>query len=218
MRIEQPEGNRGSLKWIQRLVEYHPSALDDALRAAGALSNGRHIEWLSPLREDHWAEYRDVQWLKKIGQGHLSHILKKFWPRRGPQWDAIAKDETGRVFIFEAKAHSNEMASTCKAGIASKRIITSSLNYAKTQLAIKADADWLCGYYQYANRLAHLCMLREHDVDAWMIFLYFFGDMDMQGPETEAEWRPYIEAAHRHLGIDSHAPHVVTLFHSVDKL
>ena len=62
MRIEQPEGKRGSLKWIERLVEYHSSSLDDALRVAGALSNGRHIDWLSPLREDKWAEYRDVQW------------------------------------------------------------------------------------------------------------------------------------------------------------
>jgi hypothetical protein len=102
MRIEQSEGKRGSLKWIQHLVEYHPSALDNALRVKGALSNGQHIDWLSPLREDKWAEYRDVQWLKKIKQVHLSPILKKFWPRRGPQWDALAKDETGRVFLFEA--------------------------------------------------------------------------------------------------------------------
>ena len=218
MRIEQPEGNRGSLKWIQRLIEYHPSALDDALREAGALSNDRHIEWLSPLREDKWAEYRDVQWLKKIGHDSLSHILKKFWPRQGPQWDALAKDETGRVFLFEAKAHSNEMVSTCQAGIASKRIITISLDNAKTQLGAMVDTDWLCGYYQYANRLAHLCMLRENGVDAWMVFLYFFGDVDMQGPESEAAWRPYIEEAHRHLGLYFHTPHVVTLFHSVNEL
>src|SRR5688572_24271438 len=31
MRKEQPEGQRGSLKWIQRLVDSHPSILDDRL-------------------------------------------------------------------------------------------------------------------------------------------------------------------------------------------
>ena len=218
MRIEQPEGKRGSLKWIQRLVEHHPSALDNALRVAGALSNGQHLVWISPLHEDNWAEYRDVQWLTKIGQVHLSPILKKFWPSHGPQWDALAKDEAGRVFLFESKAHSNEMSSTCKAGITSKRLITNSLDHAKSQIGAKADADWLCGYYQYANRLAHLYMLREHGIDAWMVFLYFFGDTDMQGPESEVEWRPHIEMAHRHLGLSFHIPYIITLFHGVGKL
>ena len=170
------------------------------------------------IREDIWAEYRDVQWLQRIGQAHLSHALKEFWPRRGPQWDALAKDETGRVFLFEAKAHSKEMASTCQAGTASKRIISKSLDNVKAQLGAKAGADWLCGYYQYANRLAHLCMLREHGVDAWMVFLYFCGDSGMQGPASEMEWRPHIEMTHQHLGLNSHTPYVVTLFYGVENL
>ncbi|ACN15014.1 hypothetical protein HRM2_19130 [Desulforapulum autotrophicum HRM2] len=218
MRIEQPKGDRGSLKWIQRLIQNQPFAVNDSLRKAGALSNSHHIEWLSPLREDVWAEYRDLRWLKKIGQAHLSQVLKNFWPRRGPQWDALAKDETGRVFLFEAKAHSNEMKSNCQAGVNSKRIITNSLNNVKAQLGANQGTDWLCGYYQYANRLAHLYMLREHDVDAWMVFLYFCGDSDMLGPESEIEWRPHIEMAHKHLGLNCQLPYVVSLFYDVDNL
>ncbi len=218
MRIEQPEGNRGSLKWIQRLVEYHPSVLDDALRKVGALASDHHIHWLSPLREDEWAEYRDIQWLEKIGQAHLSNVLKKFWPSRGPQWDALAKDNSGRIFLFEAKAHNKEMVSTCLANGASKQTINNSLNHAKVQLGANAGADWLSGYYQYANRLAHLCMLWEHGVDAWMVFLYFFGDTEMGGPESEAAWYPYIEEVHRHLGLNLQIPHVATLFQSVNEL
>jgi hypothetical protein len=84
MRIKQPDGTRGSLKWVQYLVDKHPASLDRPLREAGALSAVNHLTWLSPLRTDDWAEYRDSQFLHKIGQGRLCEELTKFWPRLGP--------------------------------------------------------------------------------------------------------------------------------------
>lgn len=215
MRIEQPEGQRGSLKWIQRLVERAPDALTPSLIEAGVLSSESQLTWLSPLRQDAWAEYRDARFLDRIGQSHLARNLKNFWPRRGPQWDALAKDQSGRVLLFEAKAHSAEMASTCQADSQSRTVITVALEKTKQTLEARAETGWLNGYYQYANRLAHLCFLRSHGVDARLVFLYFTGDTDMKGPSSREEWSLPIEAVHAHLGLDRRPRGVATVFHSV---
>jgi hypothetical protein len=215
MRIEQPEGARGSLKWIQRLVDKHPATLDEKLREAGALPAGGHLKWLSPQCADKWAEYRDAQFLAKVGHSGLAGDLKNFWPRRGPQWDALAMDDSGRAFLFEAKAHGREMASSCMAGATSLRLIKTSLEASKRALGGKQGSDWIHGYYQYANRLAHLNFLQKHGVDARLVFLYFTNDHEMNGPSSESEWRPYIDAAHAHLGIAENTHGTVTIFQDV---
>lgn len=212
MRVEQPAGSRGSLKWIQRLVEHNPSALDSRLQEVGALATGRYLVWLSPLFEDAYAEYGDADFLNRIGQGHLALALKGFWPQRGPQWDALASDGDERVFLFEAKAHAAEMASTCQAGSSSRQKIIAACNETKHVVGAGPHTDWLDGYYQYANRIAHLYFLRKHQVEAWLVFLYFLGDKDTSGPDSEAGWGPHIEAAHRHLGLKSQVQWVASLF------
>jgi len=215
MRVEQPNGARGSLKWIQCLVDKHPDALDKKLREAGALAVDRHLKWLAPLHDDKWAEYRDAQFLEKLGHADLAGELANYWPRRGPQWDALAMDESGRAFLIEAKAHAREMASTCKAGATSLRMITSSLEESKRALGAKPGSDWTKGYYQYANRLAHLHFLRKHAVDAVLVFLYFTGADDIGGPSSEAAWRRHVEAAPAHLGMPKNTPGVVSIFQDV---
>ena len=215
MRVEQADGARGSLKWIQRLVDKHPAAINGKLRETGALPASGHLKWLSPRRADNWAEYRDAQFLTKIGHPDLAGELEEFWPRRGPQWDALAMDESGRAFLVEAKAHAREMASTCKAGPASLRKIATSLETCKHALEAKQGSDWISGYYQYANRLAHLSFLQKHGVDARLIFLYFTGDEEMKGPCSAAEWRPYIAAALARLGIAENTHGAVTIFQDV---
>ncbi len=218
MRIKQSEGRRGSLKWIQRLVEVRPAMLHEPLRNAGALPSDGHLTWLSPLRDDNWAEYRDGLFLARIGRAHLASALAQFWPRRGPQWDALATDESGRVFLIEAKAHGAEMSSRCQAGEKSKNTIIRSIEATKTSLNAMSGSDWLNGYYQYANRLAHLEFLHQHQVDAWLVFLYFTGDDDMSGPNSEAAWMPHINAAHKHLGLSKNSRGVVSVFLDVRDL
>jgi hypothetical protein len=215
VRIEQPLGKRGSLKWIQRLVQNHPRALNEQLVQAGALSAGSEFDWASPLKQDGFAEYRDADFLKQIGHPQLATKLRDFWPNRGPQWDALAVEKSGRVYIFEAKAHAAEMASSCKAGPASRQKIEKACAAAKQTLGANPDSDWLAGYYQYANRLAHLGFLRDNGIEAWLVFIYFTGDSEMAGPATQSEWCPFIDAAHRHLGLKEHAPWVVSVFQPV---
>ncbi len=218
MRIEQSQGVRGSLKWIQKVVRRYPAILDKQLIHLGALEPGQSLTWISPLFSDGYAEYRDQKFLDCIGQKHLANELKEFWPNRGPQWDGLASDGAGQVFLFEAKAHASEMVSTCKAGETSKAKITAACNSAKHFFGASQNSDWLSGYYQYANRLAHLAFLRRHGVKAWLVFLYFTGDLDMNGPTCEMEWKPYIELAHQHLGLPVHPEGVISVFQAVTGL
>ncbi|WP_310601092.1 hypothetical protein [Desulfobulbus sp.] len=110
------------------------------------------------------------------------------------------------------------MASTCKAGSPSRKKIVAACNETKHVVGAGLHTDWLHGYYQYANRIAHLHFLRKHQVEAWLVFLYFLGDKDMNGPDSEAGWEPHIEAAHRHLGLKNHMQWVVSLFQPIADL
>jgi hypothetical protein len=106
MRVKHPIGTDGSLMWIQRAVNQRPKmivkpSLSSIPRASG-------IEWLSPLANDDYAEYRDSDFLRRIGQDHLADSLATFWPERGPQWDALGRTDTGEVILVEAKAHIDE--------------------------------------------------------------------------------------------------------------
>jgi hypothetical protein len=201
MRVAQPRGTRGSLKWTQSLIADHAELLESALRDEGALRTGAAIRWLSPRRDDDMAEYRDGAFLERIGRPDLQAALREFWPSGGPQWDALGRSDDGTVFLVEAKARAPELASSCTAvAPASLELIQRSLRETRAALGASHEADWSNGYYQYANRLAHLRFLRDNGVQAYLVFVYFVGDTEMRGPATRAEWKPAIDAAHRHLG------------------
>lgn len=96
MRVAQPEGTQGSLKWMQRAVAWRPDVLQpEALPP---------LDWVSPLAWDDFAEYRDAAFLARLGLDNLATALAAFWPRRGPQWDGLARFDGG-VVLAEAKAH-----------------------------------------------------------------------------------------------------------------
>lgn len=68
----------------------------------------------------------------------------------------------------------DEMSSPRKAGLKSPEIVDRTLVAGKTHYGANADADWAANYYQYANRLVHLQLLRERGIDAHLFFIYFF--------------------------------------------
>jgi len=214
MKVPQPEGTRGSLKWIQRLVGSHQQVLDDAIRGVGVLQPGEQIRWVSPRAEDGWAEYRDGDFMDQIGHPELRSALGAFWPPLGPQWDALGSGTAGTVVLVEAKAHERELVSICQASPESVELITRSLAETKAAVGARGDADWLTGYYQYANRIAHLQFLRKHGVPAVLVFVYFTNDLDMGGPNSREGWQGGLRAAHEHLGLtaDENSMGVVSVY------
>ena len=75
------------------------------------------------------------------------------------------------------------------AGDASLALIRASLDETRAHLGVKRGLDWSETFYQYANRLAHLYLLRTlNKLPAWLLFVHFVGDSDMGGPATVEDW------------------------------
>ena len=66
-RIIQPKGDRGSLKWIQHVINGCPDVLSKPILDAIGAGKTQSIEWLSPLADDDYAEYRDQAFLELLG-------------------------------------------------------------------------------------------------------------------------------------------------------
>ena len=159
------------------------------------------VEWVSPLKSDDYAEYRDGAFLDVVGQGHLKSELPLFWPKRGPQWDALGLAGSKPVLV-EAKAHLDEFFSPpTQASEKSLAKISASLSAVAKRLNARSGTDWTKVFFQYANRIAHLDFLRRHGVDAHLLFVSFIKDTDMGGPANEDEWRIAFRTADYALGL-----------------
>ena len=214
-RILQQIAVKGSQRWLQHLVNRSPHFLDDALRPC--LGSGSHdtITWLSPLEADGYAEYQDESFLKRVSVQLEKRSLRSFWPRGGPVWDGLGETSRGDVILIEAKSHTSELTSSCQASPQSLTLIKQSLAEAARFYGAPSTVDWSQCYYQYANRLAHLYLLRRlNGIPAWLVFIYFVNDFEMAGPESAGEWLSAIEAIHAHLGIQREQiePYVVEVF------
>jgi hypothetical protein len=179
-RYEQNGDSHGSLKDIQILVNKKKEILDNELNKH--LNNGVSIEWVSPIEKDKYSEYRDNDFLNILGiNNKIKMPLNRFWPKMGPQWDALGK-YNDNIFIVEAKANIPELKSPeTKASDNSKKLIEQSLNDVKKYLNIDTSFNWMDIYYQYTNRLAHLYYLRIlNSINAYLIFIYFINDLSVR--------------------------------------
>ncbi len=203
MRVPFDKADKGSQKWIQIAVNDETASLDRAVRAACGFQDSELIAWLSPLREDGYAEYRDGSFIDRLGVKLPNAPLGDFWPRRGPQWDGLGRAGSEKILLVEAKANISELISpACKASDDSKALITRSLQKVQEFLHVDLDIDWSGKFYQFANRLAHLYFLREiNKIPAFLIFVYLIGDKEVNGPSSRAEWMAALEVVKSVLGI-----------------
>jgi hypothetical protein len=105
------KGRIGSQRLLQVAIARYPDLLLKALRKSGAINESENISWSSPLEQNHFKEFRDQAALEKIGvTNSIKYPLNKFWPKRGPVWDATGIASSGRPILVEAKAHIPEPA------------------------------------------------------------------------------------------------------------
>jgi hypothetical protein len=203
VRAVETQEARGSLKWIRRAINECPLRFNEKVASAAGIPTSDPIEWVSPLADDEYAEYRDQDFLDLLDVHLAKTPLNDFWPVRGPQWDALGRTRTGRVVLLEAKANIPEVVSPgTGAGPDSRPLIEKSLTATKEFLGVEPDIVWTGKLYQYTNRLAHLYLLRElNAVDAYLIFTYFTGSEDVNGPRTVAEWKAALTVAKKVLGL-----------------
>lgn len=203
-RFPQPSDGRGSLRHIQTLINDHSGLLAGRIKEKLAIQS-KEIEWASPLGDDEYAEYRDGEFLKRLGIRELKVPLNHFWPHNGPQWDALGKGSHGEVFLLEAKANIPEMISSCGAqSPKSRKRIQRRLQETREFLRCKPAINWTTGFYQYANRFAHLYYLRHlNKVNANLIFVYFVDDSTYI-PTSIKEWEGALVIQKRLLGLHKH--------------
>lgn len=193
MRIPQPPGTKGSLKWLQRAVNQRPDLVQP--------TDLPPLTWVSPLVGDDHAEYRDAAFLARLGLAPLAPALADFWPRRGPQWDGLATFPGG-VVLVEAKAHLPEFRSPpCAAGPASGARIAAAFEQVQRALDLPLTR-WDRRYYQYANRLAHLWWLRAQGIEAHLLLVGFLHDAESAGPTDPAEWHAAVAVAEAALRLE----------------
>ncbi|MEX2048509.1 MAG: hypothetical protein WEB90_02930 [Gemmatimonadota bacterium] len=207
-RFVQKADGRGSLKWIQHLVNDRADEFGVAVAEASGGQISTPISWRSPLRSDHFAEYRDNDFLERVGVDLTRRSLQKFWPRGGPQWDALGVTARGEPILVEAKANIPEVISPrTGASEPSRDLIRKSLAETAAFLGADSTCDWTGTFYQYTNRLAHLYLLHElNEIDTWLLFVYFVGDSDVHGPDTVAEWKAALEVLYGALGLNRRHP------------
>ncbi len=221
-RIEQKEAQKGSQKWLQILINQYPELLAQPLQNELNLPDNEHIHWLSPVKEDQYAEYQDETFLEKLGVTLSKRTLDSFWPKRGPVWDALGRSGSGKLLLVEAKAHIGELVSSPSgASQPSLAKIRKSLDETKQFLSSNSQADWSTIFYQYTNRLAHLYLLHQlNELPVYLVFLYFINDEDVNGPDSKEEWKGAIELIRHFLGIKQHelSQYVVDIFIDVERL
>ncbi len=199
-------GRVGSQRLLQLVVEEHPDLLLKALRKAGALDRGETVEWTSPLKNEEYREYRDAVALRKLGVSEsIVFPLKEFWPKWGPVWDGTGISSNERPILLEAKAHIPEAASPATGAKGkSLALIEASLSKAKKYYSPRNSKPWSGTFYQYANRLAGHYYLRElNSIPSILIFLDFVNAIDMDGPNSELEWKGATRLIHEILGLPS---------------
>jgi hypothetical protein len=221
-RIPRPIGQKGSLKWIQILVNRVPEIVNAQIKHNLSLPQDEEIIWYSPKTEDQYAEYRDQSFIDLLDIKLVNRPLKEFWPSRGPQWDALAKSSSRSIFLVEAKAHIPEINSPgTKAKPKSWNRIQDSLEKTKAYLGGNKEVDWSKSFYQYTNRLAHLYFLRIlNKLPAYLVFIYYLNDLEMNGPKSKAEWEGALKLLHSYLGIEQHklSKYVLELYIDVGML
>ncbi len=220
-KIIQQKGIKGSLKWIQYILNDHPDILDNSINKFLPDNYSQPIEWLSPLADDDYAEYRDQTFLDLLEIKLTKKELKDFWPSQGPQWDALGRIKNEAYFLVEAKAHVSEIISSSQAKAESSvSLINKSLRETKKYLNLKLEIDLTKGFYQYSNRLVHLYLLRVlNNIPAYQVFLYFIND-HTHIPTSREEWNGALQLMHSLLGTHKHklSKYVIDVFIDVKKL
>ncbi len=213
--------NRGSQCQIQIQVNSRREEFDALILSLLSLPKGAKLQWVSPLAEDHYDEYQDVEFLQKLKLERYSEMLKEFWPRSGPCWDALAIVEdvdTRGVVLVEAKSHISEMVGACRAAGKHREQIKTVLSETAQDIGAEFNLSWIDHYYQLANRYAHLYFFRKKlNVPAWLIQVYFVNDHSIdhveKAPCSADMWREALNQVKERMGISPNAvPFSHTLF------
>jgi len=208
-----PAPTYGSRHHLTQYRDSAPAILDDAIiKAISPRTPKPALEWIYPLQNETRREPTGTSFLSL--EPNQERAWKEFWPQTGtpPSWDGVAwyNGSTGPAWILvEAKANHPEFCSPPSgASPGSLKKINHSLGQTKAALGVHRFFPWHGTYYQYANRLSFVFFLKKINIEAHLVFLYFYGDRFPDGtpcPASPDRWKELIHACHLTLGLtDGH--------------
>lgn len=206
------QATKGSRKYLQKYVNNKVNNLNNAiLSSCHALADQciGPIEWVSPLAQNNYREFRDGAYLKALGLEEQRNKLSEFWPKGGPSWDALAKVNTHKgpvAILVEAKSHIRETPGRdkCKAKKPENiSKITRGLDKARKIYGVKKETlSWRDNHYQVANRLAHLYFMNiELKVPTWLVWLFITNDPEWKDGASETRWHKYLDDIYGEIGL-----------------
>lgn len=219
------------LRWMGR----HRAEFDK--RVCEAL-NVTDVKWFDfkfdPKREIPDRELIGLEFIKEHplvkDDQRFADALEEFkgsWPQRGNQmnWDAVGM--AGDTYILcEAKAHIGEIEREHKDddSTRSAKDRIAAFKFAQKEIGVCGSAnDWFHKFYQMANRLYMLALLKKCNIRAMLLNIYFCGDCfrGRDCPKNAEEWRrKIIDEEYKTLGITGNPfvkERVKDLFLPVDK-
>ena len=214
----------GSQRQIQRYVNDFPEVLEKAIvESLGAsFPASARIRWVSPLKHEGYTEYRDGDFLQALGMQQYATELSKFWPKRGPCWDALGRiEKNGEIVgcvMVEAKSYVDEFyANDTGAKGASLDKIRGALERTAAWLKVPPAKVWArfpepqrC-LYQCANRFAHLFLFRDTlRVPAFLVNVLFTNDP--HSPTSTEQWKEGLLRIHSDLGVDEFPDYYAEVF------
>ena len=169
------------LRWTGR----HRNKFDDKIKN---LLNIDNVTWLdfdfSKDKAEPDRELVGLSFLEK--ESSYKAVLsqwKQEWPQRGNSmnWDLVGysvKNNIKTWVLIEAKAHIGELEQSCGAKPQSFSKIEKALIKTASNIgtAILKDSPWTKKYYQLANRIYILDLLKRNDINSKLINIYFIGD------------------------------------------
>jgi len=211
---------KGSKLQIRRLINDEPQRIEQQLRKDILGWSTAQFDWRSPLASQQYREYCDQEFLAALGLEEYSKALVGgFWPRHGPNWDALARVALPHpaVLLVEAKSHRSEMASHYSGGRKSFKVIDAAFDKTRQWLQPQKHREWNSPFYQFANRLAHLYFLRkECGQEAWLAHVYFTADPYY--PTCREQWDDWLREVRFELGIgDGNIEGLVDIFLPVNR-
>lgn len=221
-----PAATKGSKKYVQTYVNHYAGLINRRILSADS-SLSKHpanvIEWVSPLAQDDYKEFRDIAFLESLGLGHFSKELSNFWPYSGPEWDALAKVSLGNdlgVLLVEAKAHLGETPTKDKSSaVANSSInkIENSLNESRDFFGVHQDkSSWMLSHYQVCNRLAHLYFMNHKlKIPTWLVWMFITDAPEWDDSASVDGWVEYLNSIYHDIGLPTNHPladHVITVY------
>ena len=202
------------LRWIGR----HRNEFDKRVKSLLGTDN---ISWLDfDFDSEKTIPDKEIIGLNFLDKNTYETVIstwKKEWPQTGNSmnWDLVGftvKHGEKTWILIEAKAHLGELEQNCGASTESlakiEKVLAESAK--RNGITIMDQNPWTKKYYQLANRIYILDLLKQHSIKVKLVNIYFIGDMcskNRMSPQNIDDWQAKLLEMKRYLNIE----HLTTL-------